>query len=104
MNILFYLCLVFAVSLALAKIPDEEMKTRQFMTDSDEGHNNGVEYEGEESDEDAFGVEPTKHPYKVRYRYKFPLMIFETWNIYVVRYCSILYCSLLLVSKRYSVS
>ncbi|KAL9968904.1 hypothetical protein ACROYT_G021053 [Oculina patagonica] len=61
MKILIYLSLLFAVSLALAKakVPDEEMKTWQFMTDSDEGHN-----DGEEGDEDAFGVEPTKHPYK----------------------------------------
>lgn len=66
MKISLYLSLVFAVSLALAKAPNEEVTLWQLMTDSDEGLNDGIGYENEEGDEDTFGVEPTKHPYKVR--------------------------------------
>ena len=61
MKILLYLCL--AMSLTVAKFSNEEKKTWQKITDDGEGNNEGVEYE---KGEEAFVVEPTKHPYKVR--------------------------------------
>ena len=75
MRILLCLCLVFVVRLALAsevvyktlqgkdKGNDEEMKiTLQSMNDGNGGD--------QKSDEEVFGIEPTKHPFKVHYKKK----------------------------------
>lgn len=61
MKILLCLSLVFVVRLALASefVYDEEMKRLQLMNDGNGGD--------QENDEEVFGIEPTKHPFKVHY-------------------------------------
>lgn len=77
------------MGLAMAKFPNEEKKTWQKMTGDDGSHKGGVE---NENDEETFGVEPTKHPYKVTDWCKSLLMSLEG----ILAFC----CSLLPLKKK----